>query len=298
MRILVTGANSFVGRSLIPSLSLSGIDVAAVWNRTKPNYLLPDKTYKGCIELFQGNLANWDTYKSLPTDIDAIVHIAAISYCNETVYEYIDSNVIPVRHLIKYCNLRKINKFIYFSSLSIYGNVCENVVSESTPIRDPDIYGISKYIGELLLNENRSIQSSVAIRLPGIVGPNAHRHWLANVLKRAILSENITIYNPGAKFNNAVHVDDLAKFISTLLNSTWTGFHAMPVGSDGYITINDVVSLIINHCKSKSVINIVDEKLNSFTISSKYAQDIFNYCPSNIIDTIIKYVDENIEKHP
>lgn len=138
----------------------------------------------------------------------------------------------------------------------------------------------------------------MAIRLPGVVGPNAHRNWLAKVLKHAILSENITIYNPNAKFNNAVHVHELAKFISTLLNTTWTGFHAMPIGSDGYITINDVVNLIINHCKSKSVINIVDEKLNSFTISSKYAQDILNYCPSNIIDTIIKYVDENIEKYP
>lgn len=120
MRILVTGANSFIGRSLIPSLSLSGIDVAAVWNRTKPSYLLPDKTYKGCIELFQGNLASWDTYYSLPTDIDAIVHIAAIGEWNKTVYEYIDSNVIPVRHLIKYCNLRKINKFIYFFPINLW----------------------------------------------------------------------------------------------------------------------------------------------------------------------------------
>src|SRR5207248_1320682 len=93
------------------------------------------------------------------------------------------------------------------------------VVDETTPITDPDIYGLTKLIGEKLVGDPTATFRSIAIRLPGVVGPGSVRNWLTNVVAAAKEGREIDIYNPTASFNNAIHVADLARFVANLLHA-------------------------------------------------------------------------------
>lgn len=293
MHILLTGASSFLGRSIVPQLALAGHRIYAVWHAHKANYK-QDQCRFPQIDLIQADLSDIEVYATFPDRIDAIIHIAAVSSKVHSIYEFIQNNVTGMKNLIEYALNKKVNYLIYLSSLSIHGRIEDTVVTEKTPIINPDMYGMSKYIAELLLCEKAININSIAIRLPGVLGIGAHRHWLSTVFTRAKNGDDILIFNPDAPFNNAVHVEDLAEFINNLLERKWHGFHVMPLGAGGLTTIKEAVERIILKTESTSRVIIKREDKSSFIISSHYAKDTFQYTPMNINEMIDKYVDENI----
>ena len=293
MHILLTGASSFLGRSIVPALARAGHRIYAVWHAHKANYKQDQFRFLQ-IDLIQADLSDIEVYATFPDRIDAIIHIAAVSSKVHSIYEFIQNNVTGMKNIIEFTLNKKVKYLIYSSSLSIHGHIEDTVVTEKTPIINPDMYGMSKYIAELLLRENASNLNSIAIRLPGVLGIGAHRHWLSTVFTRAKNDDDISIFNPDAPFNNAVHVCGLAEFINNLLERKWHGFHAMPLGAGGQTTIKGAVERIILKTKSASRVIIKQEEKSSFIISSQYAKDTFQYTPMNIDDMIDKYVDENI----
>ena len=75
-----------------------------------------------------------------------------------------------------------VKRFIFFSSLSVYGEIKDSIVHETTPILNPGPYGASKLFGEACLKEAEKEMPSIALRLPAVLGKGARRHWLANIL--------------------------------------------------------------------------------------------------------------------
>jgi UDP-glucose 4-epimerase len=234
-------------------------------------------------QLVHGDLANETALEGLPGHADAVIHLAAASSTEEySLDEMVLSNVDGMRNLIGYALRVGAQRFIYASTLSIHGDIHESVVTEQTPIQNPDAYGLTKYLGELLLVNNSKNLSSVALRLPGVLGPGAHRHWLSSVLKRAKQNADIRIFNPDADFNNAVHVKDLSRFFLTLLKTDWPGFSAMPLGAGGCTTIRAAVERVVASSGASSRIIEKKGEKESFRISSKLAVNDFGYAPMSI----------------
>lgn len=296
MDVLITGAGSFLGKLIIPQIAKSGFDITAVWRNRNP-FFNQIQTDFIPINLIQGDLADYTTYKKFPNRIDAIIHVAAVSANVDSAFDFVHSNIIGMKNLIEYATNAQADRFIYLSSLSIHGCIQESIVTENTPIINPTLYGISKYVAEILLCEKNKTINSVALRLPGVLGFGAHRHWLSTVLMESMNNDDIFIFNPDALFNNAVHANDLADFIVCLLSTKWTGFQAMPIGAEGHTTIKNAVNQIITRVKSRSKVIIKNEEKSSFSISSKYAINNFNYKPMDIKEMINKYVDENINNN-
>lgn len=293
MHVLITGAGSFLGKLIIPQIAKSGFDITAVWRNQNP-FFNQIQTDSLSIDLVQGDLADYKTYNKFPNRIDAIFHVAAVSSNVTSAFDFVHSNIIGMKNLIEYATNARANRFIYLSSLSIHGLIKDSIVTENTPIINPSMYGLSKYVAEVLLSEKYQTINSVALRLPGVLGIGAHRHWVSTILSKSMKDDDIQIFNPDSTFNNAVHVDDLADFIVDLLNNNWTGYHAMPLGAAGKLTIMEVVNQIISRAQSGSQIKIINDAQSSFSISSEYARNNFNYNPMNILEMINKYVDENI----
>jgi len=293
MHVLITGAGSFLGKLIIPKISNSGVNITAIWRNQYPVFA-QIKPYSISLDLVQGDLIDLNTFEKLPNRVDAIIHIAAVSSNVDSAFDFVQSNIIGMKNLLDYATKANINCFIYLSSLSIHGLIKDSIVTENTPIINPSMYGLSKYVAEVLLSEKCETIHSIALRLPGVLGIGAHRHWLSTILSKSINDEDIQIFNPEATFNNAVHVDDLADFIVDLLNRNWTGYHAMPLGAEGKLNIIEVVNQIISRAQSGSQIKIIKEAQPSFSISSEYARNNFNYNPMNILEMINRYVDENI----
>jgi len=124
------------------------------------------------------------------------------------------------------CTRNWAQTFIYLSSLSIYGTISDAVVGESTPLVNPDAYGLTKYLGELLLRELpvplRSLFDPAARVLGRPRAQLAHRHRGCGPQRTPY-----TYLQRGKPFNNAAHIDDLCRLIADLLERATGGHDAV-----------------------------------------------------------------------
>jgi nucleoside-diphosphate-sugar epimerase len=199
-------------------------------------------------------------------------------------------NAAATARLIAHAEAAGARTVIYFSSLSVYGEITGPAVDESTPVHNPDVYGMTKCLGEAMLRESASLRS-FSIRLPGVLGPGSVRNWLTSVLAAARAGRRISIYNPDAPFNNACHINDLTDFIGELLEAGWSGHEAVTVGAAGMTTVRRAVQIIVNTLGSTSTIETRGGP-PGFTISSDKAC-AFGYRPMQIEALITRFADEN-----
>lgn len=291
MHVLVTGAGGFSGAEITSALLRCGHHVTACVGSALGR-LAPDVEKHGRLTIITGDLAG---SIRLPARVEAIVHTAARSpLAGVTTDNLVRDNVFVTQRLIKYAKEAGAHTFIYFSSLSIYGQIDASIVDETTPVRDPDIYGMTKRLGEELLSEQKSSMRSLAIRLPGIIGRGSVRNWLTKVLAAARDGSEVVIFNPDALFNNAVHVADLGRFTCNLLDQEWQGFDVVTIGASGEMTVGAVVRFIVDAFGGQTEIRIRAGSERSFLISSVHAHEKYGYHPADITGMLHRFVAENM----
>jgi nucleoside-diphosphate-sugar epimerase len=291
--VLVTGASGFCGFHVAMNLAKAGHKITAVVRTPNDRTNVLSKI-EG-VQIIIGDLAGEVV---LPQQIDAVVHTAATSPgegVNRSDSIMIRDNVVATSRLIDHCRKVKIRFFIYFSSLSVYGDIRDHTVDENTVISDPDIYGVTKYLGELMLAESTSAFQSLIIRLPGVIGPESVRNWLTLTLEKALKGEEILIFNQTAEFNNVIHIEDLSAFILQVLDSQNSGSEVLTVGSEKPLKIHEVVELLIGESASRSTIKDMGySKKAPFLVSNKKASREYGYVPRAAVDIIRQFAKENV----
>lgn len=290
MRVLVTGASGFSGAEVTLELLSRGHHVTAVAGSTRGR--LPEWVKKNdSIDIVSGNLAG---KLLLPGAIDAVVHTAARSPApGISVDDFVRDNVLATQKLVNHAVKSGVQTFIYLSSLSVYGQIDLPEVDEKTPMVNPDVYGLTKRLGEEILQAQSALPRSLAIRLPGVIGRRSVRNWLTSVLSAARAGKEITVFNEDVPFNNAIHVSELARFIGDLLTHSWRGFDAITVGAAGEISVGNAVRLLIRSCESSSHIRTTTSQKRSFLISSAYASKQYGYNPMDISEMLLRFAAEN-----
>jgi len=293
MHVLITGVGSFIGSYTIETLTHAGFRVTGIF-RSENIAIQKLRELHNAPELIQLDLGSQDNFNRLPKSIDAVVHVAGLSSMpGITMDELLYSNINGTRNIQQYALSAGARCLVFTSSISVYGNINNQYVDETTPIIDPGVYGASKYIGERLLAATADFLPVAAIRLPGVLGPGASRAWIPTLLNRFANQQNVQIFNPEAKFNNAIHVLDLSNFILTIIaGNKLSGFHAFPLASSGTITIREVAEYLKEATKSHSEIIVNNSMKPSFKISSEYAITKFNYCPRKIQETLKHFIKD------
>jgi UDP-glucose 4-epimerase len=288
--IIVTGAGGFSGSHLVAALLARGHKVTAVAGRTLGR-LDPGLQSHPALTVVTGDLAH---ALPLPARTDALVHVAARSPTPGVgASDMVRDNACATARLLDYAKAAGARTFIYFSSLSIYGDIAGPAVDEKTPIVNPDVYGMSKYLGETMVRELPPPARSMSIRLPGVLGPRSVRNWLTGMLAAAKEGRDVSCYNPEAAYNNAVHIDDLAKFVEHLLrDGSWAGHHAVTAGAAGMTRVRRALEIIIETLGSRSAIRVHSAARPSFIISSELALR-FGYNPMHIEPMLARFAREN-----
>lgn len=164
MRILITGASSFVGKHLVSMLLEEGYEVF---------HLV--KVSKG----FENELV-WDFKSDIPDGLppcDAVVHLAAYVYFgSEMNIDQYNVNTVSTIKLSSYAKTHNAY-FIMASMAGIHGSK-QTIVGIDTPVAPEDHYALSKYIAEESIKayaDNYSI-----LRIGGIYGLDGPQHLLLN----------------------------------------------------------------------------------------------------------------------
>lgn len=287
MRVLLTGASGNIGQGVLRALVGQGHHVLALARDVR--------RLRGVCGPF-GNKAeavvcdlSTDLSRNLRSDYDAVIHTAAHATAEESPDAHVVHNVIALRQLIQHAARRPGRPFIFLSSLSVYGTISEPVVDEQTAVHNPGSYGASKLLGEMLLRECGTRLSTLALRLPGIIGPGAHAPWLARTLAAARAGRPVTIYSPDTPFNNAVHVDDLGRFAGRLLTAISPGFDVVTVGARDARPVREVVETMLAGCTSHPELHFVEPPRRPFAISIQKAADCYGYAPMSVLDCVRRF---------
>jgi UDP-glucose 4-epimerase len=288
MRILVTGASGFSGSFVARVLARGGRDVVAVYRSETPFQARLNGEPR--VHKHRGDLVG---AASLPGPFDAVVHVAATSPApGIDVAQMVRDNVIGTQALIEAAKRWGARAFVFFSSLSVCGEVATGVLDESTPILNPDAYGATKHLGELLLAARAERLPGLAIRLPGVLGPGARRNWLSGVAARLRTGETVPAYHLDAPFNNAAHVADLAALVSRVLERPWTGFDVIVAGARGHVTVREAITRLAKGLGVEARIVQAAAAKPSFTLSSERAINRWGYDPMEIGAMIDRYAED------
>lgn len=261
MKVLITGVSGFIGSYLAREFSINGIEVVGVVRNN--NY----KNNLNC-KVISCDLSYGLNYNK---PVDVIIHASAnSSNKNSNLESYISDNIIATQKIIEYACKYNVNKIIYLSAVSIYGNISCNILNEETPITNPSYYGLTKYISENLLRDSKYL-NCISLVLPGVLGYTHSNAWLFNVGKKMIKNEIVEIYNSNELFNNLVYISDLEIFIRKLIYDKFENFEKLFLGSKNCMRIIDICNLLKELLGSKSYIREKNSDNKSFVISIERA---------------------------
>jgi nucleoside-diphosphate-sugar epimerase len=288
MKVLVTGASGFAGSVAVRQLALAGHAVTGLY-RNRTRFLATLDEVAG-VTLACGDLV---AAGDLPDAFDAVVHTAATSPApGVDVNRMVHDNVLGTKALIEAAERWSTRVFILYSSMSIYGTVATPVVDETTPIIDPDPYGTTKWLGELMLKDRAERLPGLALRLPGVLGPGAHRNWLSGVAGKLRRGETVGAFHLDSPFNNAAHVTDIAALAVRAIERQWTGFDAVVLGARGVVSVREAVARLAAGLGVPARLEQVPSAKSSFTLSSERAMSQWGYDPMEIGALIDRYAAE------
>ena len=287
MAYIVTGSSGFIGSNLCRKLALNS-EVYAVFNNTPPSF-------SECSTIHCVPFSRINDLIGIRR-IDTVVHCAAVHPNSPPAYpdmeKFFHVNCMLTKKVVDVANALLSRQFIYLSTLSVYGVVRADRLDEDTPFYAPCAYGISKYMGELIVKESSSAPNRLSLRLPGVVGVSSRYPWLSRVKYKALHNMPIELYNPGASFNNLTDIDDLARFIRHYSNGSHPGYDVLNLATSEPATVLDVVENMLELTGSKSTIELPDILRSSCSISVEKLSKKYGFIPCSTMDCVSRYSTE------
>tara|TARA_B100000212_G_scaffold119733_1_gene89529 strand:+ start:19185 stop:20183 length:999 start_codon:yes stop_codon:yes gene_type:complete len=253
-KILVTGADGFIGSHLVEELVRRDFKVKAfvLYNSLGNWGWLDhiDEEIKHNIEIFIGDIRDPESVYNSLKDCNSVLHLAAligIPYSYVSPYSYIDTNIKGTLNLLKFAKDLNISKFVHTSTSEVYGSAKFVPITEDHPLQGQSPYSASK-IGadQLAFSFYNSFDLPISIIRPfNTYGPRQSA--------RAIIPTVITQINNKQKIiklgslhptRDFSYVEDtVSGFIEALTNPSSIG-EFINLGSSFEISIGDTVRLI------------------------------------------------------
>jgi nucleoside-diphosphate-sugar epimerase len=139
MRVLVSGANGFLGQKVVEQLLKRGHSVRAL---IRPTSTEPAE-WRNKVEIFRADLRVHDNLVSAFADVDSVIHAAAAVSGNEDIQ--FASTVVATERFLEAMAQSSVKRFLHVSTLAAYSWAgAKGTMDENTPLED-DIYGMGAY---------------------------------------------------------------------------------------------------------------------------------------------------------
>ena len=224
---MVTGGAGYIGAHVIREFMGAGIPVVALDNlSTGVRTFVPDD-----VPFVEADLLDSATVRSALSDhsVGGVVHIAGFKFAGVSVERPLHTyrqNVTAMMSLLEAMELEGVDRIVFSSSSSVYGNAASGLVSEEFGFSPTSPYGESKVIGEWLLR-NQGVATNLihtSLRYFNVVGsgdhavPDVSPHNLLSMVfaglennRRPVIFGNDYNTPDGTCIRDYIHVSDLAR---------------------------------------------------------------------------------------
>ena len=280
MKILVTGASSFVGSHVAGSLASQDHEVVGTYRRH--NEQVQNLVDNSLVQMVQLDLSCVDDFKSLPSDFEAVVHNAgSFPWVDVDINNVVQCNVLGTLNLSNWLKRQSsITRIVTYSTLSVYGNIVDQILSENTPTNSFEIYGSSKLASEHLMSQLEGYENQLIIRFPIVLGNHAHRAFIPRMVESFQTNSAVKITNPNKLYNSMTTLKAVANFTNHFLISNLYGKHIVNIGAEEPMTVLQIAEFLKTCLKSKSVISINKSETNCYLIDNNAAINLGYQAPT------------------
>lgn len=248
-KIFITGGAGFIGSHLVDRLLKEKYKVVVIDNLStgkKQNLNSKAKFYK--LDIQSQKIAG--IFRKEKPDI--VFHFAAQIDVRKSVENPIEDakvNILGTLNILENCKKYKVKKFIFPSSVGIYGNSKNLPISEESPINPISPYSVTKLAIEKYLNYYQ-LQglSYTCLRYSNIYGPRQLAKGEGGVIAvffdKILNEDRPIIYGDGKQTRDFLYVDDAVEAAVRVMHSP--GGSVYNIGTNKEISINYLLELMCN----------------------------------------------------
>lgn len=254
MKVLVTGADGFIGSHLTEALVRHGHEVKAftLYNSFSSWGWLDRcaDDVRGEFEVFQGDVRDPNGVRTAMQGCDAVLHLAAliaIPYSYHSPDTYVDTNVKGTLNVLQAARDLGVSRLVHTSTSEVYGTARFVPITEEHPLQGQSPYSATKIAADqLAFSFYSSFGLPVVIARPfNTYGPRQSARAVIPTIITQIANGQRKIklgaVSPTRDFNFVA--DTVAGFVAALNSNKGAG-ESVNFGSNYEISVGDTVRLI------------------------------------------------------
>ena len=262
-RFLVIGGAGFIGSHVVSELLKHEVKEVVIYDNFArgKNTNLEDSIKDPRCSIFKdgGDVRDVDILDAAMKDIDGVFHLAAmwLLHCKDYPRTAFEVNIAGTFNVLEACVKNKVQRLVYSSSASVYGDAQEIPMTETHPFNNKNFYGATKIAGEAMCRSfyDRYNLQYVGLRYMNVYGPHqdqtaAYTGVIPIMLNKIDENQTPEINGDGSQAYDFITARDAARCNILAMKSDSTD-EFYNVGTGLQTSIKELCELILSLKKSE-----------------------------------------------
>ncbi|HOW96675.1 MAG TPA: SDR family NAD(P)-dependent oxidoreductase [Kiritimatiellia bacterium] len=223
-KIMVIGGAGLIGSHIVDQLLQTDVKEVVVYDNfvrgRMENLARALKDPRCSVFPLGGDVLQPDVLDTAIKGVDGVFHLAALwlLHCHEYPQSAFEVNIRGTFNVLEACRRHHIQRLVYSSSASVYGDAVEEPMTESHPFNCWTFYGATKIAGEAMMKayHKRYGVKGVGLRYMNVYGPRQdYKGAYIAVMMKALdcidRNEQPLVYGDGSQAYDFIHVEDVAR---------------------------------------------------------------------------------------
>lgn len=287
-RVVIIGANGFIGSYLSNYLTRKGYEITAV-SRT-----FSDKAKQ---EIMANDFIECDILTkdilNLKIRADFVIHLASANdIVSKDVLKGLELSVVGTKRVLDFAINNNISNFIFFSTAQVYGSNLEGNIDENSELNPMNDYALNHIFAEdyVKMYSNKGLIKGIVVRPTNVYGRFIHKNinrWSlvpGCFCKEAFTRRRITLKTSGKQIRNFISLDNVSRACEVILNNFPKNYEVFNISSNNYYRIVDVAKIVkqvykelFNDDITISTLNDFPKESNKFSISNSKIKNLGFY---------------------